>query len=63
MSSNTSYELEKMSRTELVGRKVTLSDGREGEIVHVEYESLSASPWSRPTRKSPARSHVSPLTG
>ncbi|MFP6738482.1 MAG: hypothetical protein VCD34_07040 [Planctomycetota bacterium] len=39
MSSNTSYQLEKMSRAELVGRKVTLSDGREGEIVHVEYDS------------------------
>ena len=39
MSSNTSYELEKMSRRELVGRKVVLSDGREGEIVHVEYDS------------------------
>ena len=39
MSSNTSYELEKMSRRELVGRYVVLSDGREGEIVHVEYES------------------------
>ena len=39
MSSNTSYQLEKMSRADLVGRKVTLSDGREGEIVHVEYDS------------------------
>ena len=39
MSSNTSYELEKMSRRELVGRKVVLSDGREGEIVPVEYDS------------------------
>jgi len=39
MSSNTSYELEKMSRRELVGRKVVLSDGREGGIVHVEYDS------------------------
>tara|TARA_B100001167_G_C16595764_1_gene223508 strand:+ start:301 stop:579 length:279 start_codon:yes stop_codon:yes gene_type:complete len=39
MSSKTSYELEKMSRRELVGRKVVLSDGREGEIVHVEYDS------------------------
>ena len=39
MSSNTSYELEKMSRRELVGRKVVLSDGREGEIIHVEYDS------------------------
>ncbi len=39
MNSNTSYQLEKMSRTELVGRTVTLSDGREGEIVHVEYDS------------------------
>ena len=39
MNSNTSYQLEKMSRAELVGRKVALSDGREGEIVHVEYDS------------------------
>ena len=39
MSSNTSYELEKMSRRELVGRYVVLSDGREGGIVHVEYDS------------------------
>ena len=39
MNSNTSYQLEKMSRAELVGRTVTLSDGREGEIVHVEYDS------------------------
>ena len=39
MSSRTSYELEKMSRAELVSRTVTLSDGREGEIVHVEYNS------------------------
>ena len=39
MNSNTSYQLEKMSRAELVGRTVALSDGREGEIVHVEYDS------------------------
>lgn len=39
MNSNTAYQLEKMSRAELVGRTVTLSDGREGEIVHVEYNS------------------------
>ena len=39
MNSNTSYQLEKMSRAELVGRTVALSDGREGEIVHVEYNS------------------------
>ena len=39
MDSNTAYQLEKMSRAELVGRKVLLSDGRQGEIVHVEYDS------------------------
>jgi hypothetical protein len=39
MSSRTSYELEKMSRADLVGLTVSLSDGREGEIVHVEYDS------------------------
>ena len=39
MSSRTSYELEKMSRADLVGLTVALSDGREGEIVHVEYDS------------------------
>ena len=39
MSSKTSYELEKMSRADLVGLTVALSDGREGEIVHVEYDS------------------------
>jgi len=39
MSDNTSYQLEKMSRADLVGREVVLSDGREGEIVHVEYDS------------------------
>jgi hypothetical protein len=31
--------LEKMERHELVGKRVKLSDGREGPIVHVEYES------------------------
>ena len=31
--------LEKMERQELVGKRVKLSDGREGPIVHVEYES------------------------
>ena len=39
MSNKTSYELEKMSRADLVGLTVALSDGREGEIVHVEYDS------------------------
>jgi hypothetical protein len=39
MSSKTSYELEKMSRADLVGLTVALSDGRKGEIVHVEYDS------------------------
>ncbi len=39
MSRNTSYQLEKMSRAELVGCKVALSDGRQGEVVHVEYDS------------------------
>ena len=39
MSSNTSYQLEKMNRAEIVGRKVVLSDGRQGEVVHVEYDS------------------------
>ena len=39
MSSRTSYELEKMSRADLVGLTVALSDGREGKIVHVEYDS------------------------
>ena len=31
--------LEKMDRVELVGKHVTLSDGRRGPIVHVEYDS------------------------
>ncbi len=30
--------LEKMERMELIGKRVKLSDGREGPIVHVEYE-------------------------
>ena len=33
------FVLEKLERHELVGRHVKLSDGRDGEIVHVEYES------------------------
>ncbi len=34
----TAYLLEKMERMELIGKHVVLSDGREGPIVHVEYE-------------------------
>jgi len=30
--------VEKMERMELMGRRVKLSDGQEGPIVHVEYE-------------------------
>ena len=33
------YLLEQMTHSDLVGRRVKLSDGREGPIVHVEYES------------------------
>jgi hypothetical protein len=33
------YRIETMERAELVGRRARLSDGREGEIVHVEYDS------------------------
>ena len=57
MSSNTSYELEKMSRRELVGRKVVLSDGREGEIIHVEYDSPERVALVKTCEKTP-----SPLT-
>jgi len=35
----TAFRLERMERMELIGRRVRLSDGREGPIVHVEYES------------------------
>jgi hypothetical protein len=34
----TALILEKMERLELIGKRVKLSDGREGPIVHVEYE-------------------------
>ena len=57
MNSNTSYQLEKMSRAELVGRTVTLSDGREGEIVHVEYNSPERVALVKPYKEPP-----SPLT-
>jgi hypothetical protein len=30
--------LEKVDRAELIGKRVKLSDGRQGPIVHVEYE-------------------------
>jgi hypothetical protein len=33
------YVLETLERMELIGRRVKLSDGREGIVVHVEYES------------------------
>ena len=33
------YILETMERMQLMGKRVRLSDGREGEVVHVEYES------------------------
>ncbi|MCZ6795698.1 MAG: hypothetical protein O7J95_18995 [Planctomycetota bacterium] len=33
------FLLENMERMELVGERVRLSDGREGTVVHVEYES------------------------
>ena len=35
----TAYRLEHMSRSELIGQRVRLSDGQAGEVVHVEYES------------------------
>jgi hypothetical protein len=35
----TAFLLENMERMELIGRRVKLSDGRSGQIVHVEYES------------------------
>ena len=34
----TAFLLESMERLELMGKHVKLSDGREGPIVHVEYE-------------------------
>src|SRR4026208_417803 len=34
----TALLLEKLERMELIGKVVTLSDGRRGPIVHVEYE-------------------------
>ena len=34
----TAHLLEKMERHELIGKRVKLSDGRSGPIVHVEYE-------------------------
>jgi hypothetical protein len=34
----TAFLLEKMERMELIGKRAKLSDGREGPIVHVEYE-------------------------
>ncbi len=34
----TAHRLEKMERLELLGKRVKLSDGRSGPIVHVEYE-------------------------
>jgi hypothetical protein len=34
----TAFLLESMERLDLVGKHVKLSDGREGPIVHVEYE-------------------------
>jgi len=39
MEQGTAYHLESMSGRELRGRRVRLSDDREGEVVHVEYES------------------------
>lgn len=36
---DTGYLLENMERMELMGQRVRLSDGREGKVVHVEYES------------------------
>lgn len=34
----TAFLLEKLDRMELIGKRVKLSDGREGPILHVEYE-------------------------
>lgn len=34
----TALILEKMERMELIGKRVKLSNGQEGPIVHVEYE-------------------------
>jgi len=35
---STALLLERLDRLELVGKRVKLSDGRSGPIVHVEYE-------------------------
>lgn len=35
---STALLLEKLERLELIGKRVKLSDGRSGPIVHVEYE-------------------------
>ncbi len=35
----TAFRLESMRRADLIGRRVKVSDGSEGEIAHVEYES------------------------
>lgn len=37
-SESTAMILERLERLELLGKHVKLSDGREGPIVHVEYE-------------------------
>jgi hypothetical protein len=39
MEQNTAYRLESMTNRELTGKRVRLSNGSEGDIVHVEYES------------------------
>ena len=39
MSDTTAYRLEQMTHSELMGKRVRISDGREGTIEHVEYES------------------------
>jgi hypothetical protein len=35
---HTAFLLESIERSELIGKRVKLSDGREGPIVHIEYE-------------------------
>ena len=39
MDPTSAYRIEKLTHRELMGRRVRLSDGREGDVVHVEYES------------------------
>jgi len=57
MQQNTAYLLESLTHRQLVGRRVRLSDGREGKIELVEYEAPERVALVKTFRETP-----SPLT-